>query len=119
MIGEGRGEHRLTRDFYTAFVVAFSEALSLQRPAVMGCSIGGRVALTLAIEHVDRFHALIGLRASAHVAPHDAAEWLHHPDVHGPDVHGGEARALNFYKVNGDLRQRIAAIDTKLCSLFR
>ena len=36
-VGFEREEYRLTRDFYTAFVMAFADALSLQRPVVMGC----------------------------------------------------------------------------------
>ena len=33
----------------------------------------------------------------------------------GPGVFKGD---LHFYKVDGDLRERIASIDTKLCPLF-
>ncbi|MBL0898318.1 MAG: alpha/beta hydrolase [Reyranella sp.] len=145
--GFEREEYRLTRDFYTSFVLAVAEALSLDRPVVMGCSIGGRVVLNLAAMHAERFRALIGLQASAHVAPYYDTEWLHHADVHGgevcagivsglvgpdaPDVHRWETLwhymqggpgvfkgDLHFYKVEGDLRSRIAAIDTKKCPLF-
>ena len=145
--GFQREEYRLTRDFYTAFVVAFVEALALPRPVVMGCSIGGRVVLNLAATHADRFRALIGLQASAHVAPYYDTDWLHHADVHGGEVCAGivsglvgpEAPSahrwetlwhymqggpgvfkgdLHFYKVDGDLRDRIAAIDTRRCPLY-
>ncbi len=113
----------------------------------MGCSIGGRVVLNLAATHADRFRALIGLQASAHVAPYYDTEWLHHADVHGGEVCAGIVSGLvgpdapiahrwetlwhymqggpgvfkgdlHFYKVDGDLRQRIASIDTKRCPLF-
>ena len=145
--GFEREEYRLTRDFYTGFVLAFADAMSLRRPVVMGCSIGGRVVLNLAATHADRFRALIGLQASAHVAPYYDTDWLHHADVHGGEVCAGivsglvgpDAPAdhrwetlwhymqggpgvfkgdLHFYKVDGDLRQRIAAIDAVRCPLF-
>src|SRR5256885_11138099 len=39
-------------------------SLGLERPVVMGCSIGGRVVLHLALRHPDAFRALIGLERS-------------------------------------------------------
>ena len=48
---------------------AFCKALKLDRPVVMGCSIGGRIVLNLAIEHAAEFRALIGLEAADFQAP--------------------------------------------------
>ncbi len=129
-----------------AFVVAFADALSAAAPRGDGaCSIGGRVVLNLAATHADRFRALIGLQASAHVAPYYGAGWLHHADVHGGEVCAASYPArrprragrpplgnplalragpwrlqgdLHFYKVDGDLRRRIASIDASRCPLF-
>ena len=62
-------EYRLTTDGYVELVVTVARALELDRPVVMGCSIGGRVVLELAKRHPDavpRRHraAVLGLRAA-------------------------------------------------------
>ena len=56
---------------------------------VIGCSIGGRAVLHLALEHATRFRALIGLESGAHADPYYDLDWLHRPDVHGGEVCGG------------------------------
>jgi pimeloyl-ACP methyl ester carboxylesterase len=110
----------------------------------MGCSIGGRIVLHLALEHPDRFGAVIGLQAGAHVDPYYDLQWLHRPDVHGGEVCAGVVSGLvgpaasdadrwetlwhymqsgpgafkgdlYFYKIDGDIRDRIAGIDTSRC----
>jgi len=43
------------------FVVAIADALSLDRPVFMGCSVGGQLALDLAAFHSERFRAFISL----------------------------------------------------------
>src|SRR6202035_2689107 len=140
-------EYRLTTARYTETVRAFCKALSLDRPVVMGCSIGGRIVLNLAIDHAVEFQALIGLGAADYQAPWYDTAWLNRPDVHGgevcaalvsgliapqgPDVgrretlwgykQGGPGvfqGDLYFYRVDGDLRGRVAAIDTGRCPLF-
>src|SRR5258707_11161875 len=45
--GWERGEYRLTTQSYTAAIRAFCWAMELDRPVVMGCSIGGRHRLHL------------------------------------------------------------------------
>ena len=84
--GWQREEYRLTTAAYTEMVVAFCEALELERPVVMGCSIGGRIVLNLAIEHAARFRALIGLEAADFQQPWYDTAWLNRPDVHGGEV---------------------------------
>ncbi|MBD3646755.1 MAG: alpha/beta hydrolase, partial [Pseudomonadales bacterium] len=41
--GWQKQEYRLTTDDYLQFILAFMDALAIDRPVVMGCSIGGRV----------------------------------------------------------------------------
>jgi len=43
-----------------AVPVAMAQALELERPVYMGCSIGGLLALDLARYHPDDFRAVIG-----------------------------------------------------------
>src|SRR5258708_14400917 len=70
-------------------ILEIADALELDKPVVMGCSIGGRIALYLAHQHAKRFRAIIGLESAAHVAPYYDVEWLHRPDVHGGEVSAG------------------------------
>src|SRR5580704_12788489 len=141
------GEYRLTTASYTAAIRAFCRALELDRPVVMGCSIGGRIVLNLAIDHAAEFRALIGLEAADFQAPWYDTSWLHRPDVHGGEVcaalvsgliapqspegprnetlwaymQGGPGvfkGDLYFYRVDGDLRGRVEGIDTGACPLY-
>jgi len=51
----------LTSDWITRFVVALADALALDRPIFIGCSIGGVIALHLAERYPERFRGLISL----------------------------------------------------------
>jgi pimeloyl-ACP methyl ester carboxylesterase len=139
--------YRLTTDSYTTMIMAIARALELARPVVMGCSIGGRIVLNLALKHAAELRALIGLQSAAYVERYYDAGWMNHPEVHGgraagglayglmsplsPDEHKWEtvwhymqggpgvfSGDLHFYQVEGDVRERIAAIDTARCPLY-
>ena len=62
-------EYALSTELYIKTILAFVDALDLERPVCMGCSIGGRIMLQLAARHPDRFRALIGLQAAAFQDP--------------------------------------------------
>jgi pimeloyl-ACP methyl ester carboxylesterase len=141
-------EYRLTTDAYIETILAFCDALVLERPVVMGCSIGGKIVLHLALRHPERFRALIGVEAADYQAPwYDDTSWLHRPDVHGGELASammsgliapqspGETRwetlwgsaqggpgvfrgDLYFYRAEGDLRGKVDAIDTRRCPLY-
>lgn len=146
-VGWHNEEYQLTSAQYTTLILEVMTALELDRPIVMGCSIGGRIALHLALEHPERFRAIIGLQAGAHVDPYYDLNFLHRPDVHGgevcaaivsglvgPDAPDGDRWEtlwhymqggpgvfkgdLYFYKLDGDIRARVAQIDTSRCPLF-
>lgn len=139
-------EYRLSSADYTATILAVADALKLDRPVALGCSIGGRIVLHLALDHADRFAAVIGLQSGGHVAPYYDTGWLHRPDVHGevaaavvsgligPSatdenrwetlwhyMQGGPGvfkGDLYFYKVDGDIRGRLHEIDTTRCPVY-
>lgn len=141
-------EYRLTTEAYVDLILTFCAALGLERPVVLGCSIGGKIVLELARAHPERFRALIGLEAAAYQPPwYDDTGWLHRPDVHGGEVAGAlmsgliapqspdETRwetlwgymqggpgvfkgDLHFYRVDGDFRDRVGQIDTTRCPLY-
>lgn len=75
-------EYKLTKDFFEAFLLELCHALELDRPVFMGCSMGGHLAIDLAIDHPDAFRAVIGLEAGLETeatAPPELLEWLYHP----------------------------------------
>ena len=141
-------EYRLTTQGYIDLILAFIRALGLERPVVLGCSIGGKIVLELARLHAATFRALIGLESADYQAPwYDDTGWLHRPDVHGGEVAGAmmsgliapqspsETRwdtlwmymmggpgvfkgDLFFYRADGDLRDRVSQIDTSKCPLY-
>jgi pimeloyl-ACP methyl ester carboxylesterase len=73
-------DYRLTKEFLMRVPVALSQALELERPAYMGSSIGGHLALDLALHHPDEFRAVIGLEAAA-ATPGGYLEIWNHPRV--------------------------------------
>ncbi|WP_274424949.1 alpha/beta fold hydrolase [Chelativorans sp. YIM 93263] len=140
-------EYRLTTAAYVSTILAVCEALGLDRPVVLGCSIGGRIVLQLAADHAGCFRGLIGAQGAAWQEPWYDTDWLHRPDVHGGEVcaalisgliapGGPEADRhetlwhymqggpgifkgdLWFYRVDGDLRETIRRIDTQRCPLW-
>ena len=140
-------DYQLTSAQYTEMILTVMSALGLERPILIGCSIGGRIALHLALEHPDAFRAIIGLQAGAHVDPYYDLNFLHRADVHGGEVcaaivsglvgpdapeaerwetlwhymQGGPGvfkGDLYFYKIDGDIRSRVAQIDTSRCPLY-
>lgn len=145
--GWQNGDYLLTSRAYVDIIMAVVDALELERPVAMGCSIGGRIALHLALDYPERFGAIIGLEAGAHVDPYYDITWLHRPDVHGGEIAAGivsgligplspEAERwetiwhymqggpgvfkgdLYFYMVDGDIRDRVAEVDTSRCPLY-
>lgn len=135
-------EYRLTREYYTAFIVAFCDALELEQPIFMGSSFGGNVALQLARHHPDRFRGVIPVEG-ADYSPGFYLDWWHHPHANAAQVcatgcwdlmapqspdadrwatwfyytQGSEAFQgdLYFYSIDHDLRGELDRIDTARC----
>lgn len=145
--GWEKEDYRLTTGRYTGMIMSVARALGLERPVVMGCSIGGRIVLDLALKHARELRALIGLQSGAFVERYYDPAWLDHPEVHGGRACGAVAYGLmsplspgaevwetawhymqggpgvftgdlHFYQVEGDVRARIGEIDTSVCPLY-
>ncbi len=142
-----RETYRLTSATYCELILSFMAALELERPVVMGCSIGGRVCLNLALDHAVKFRAIVGLQAAASTPRYYDPSWLSHPEVNGPVagaatvmglmcpespeperwetlwhyMQGGPgifAGDLFFYQIEGDFRERVKNIDTSVTPLY-
>ncbi|MEC7290682.1 MAG: alpha/beta hydrolase [Pseudomonadota bacterium] len=93
--------YMLTTDRYMHYVMSFVDALKLDRPVVMGCSIGGRAVLHLSLRHGHQFRAAIGLQSATHAESH-TQELLGLQESHilyRPDVHGGEISAASVMQL--------------------
>lgn len=140
-------DYELTTERYVATIRAFIAALELDRPVVMGCSIGGRIVLQLAHAHGEEFRALISLEGADHQQPWYDTSWLNRPDVHGGEVCAALVSGLvapqspvqyrnetlwqyrqsgpgvfrgdlYFYRVDSDLRGKLGGIDTRRTPLY-
>jgi len=121
--------------------VALTQALGLERPVFMGCSVGGLLALDLARRHPDLFSAVIALEGALKIGGDIAGLWaLWHPQVSNDykarlmdslmsptspaafrkETSFGYASGwppafrgdLHYYLVDYDLREEAAKIDT-------
>jgi pimeloyl-ACP methyl ester carboxylesterase len=141
--GFPEGEWRLSTDLYVECVMAAADALGLERPVVLGCSMGGQICLELALRHPDRFAAVIACQAADRVQGRQTIyskharvneklfvpEWTdglmspHTPPARRAEVrwtysqgaHGVYAGDIDFYAREWDARDRVGRIDTARC----
>ena len=140
-------EYKLTTDLYKETVMSFCQAYELSDPVVMGCSMGGRVVLDLALECANYFRCVIALEGSDKLDAYYDLDWLHRPDVHGGEISSAFVSAqvapqspdeyrwetlwhylqggpgifkgdLYFYWHDGDFDARSSLIDTKKCPVY-
>ena len=146
-IGWREIEYKLTTGLYKETVVAFCQAMELNQPAIMGCAMGGRIVLHLALEYPDDYRAVIALEGADRLEPYYDTEWLHRPDVNGGEVAAGFVSGqiapqspseyrwetlwaymqggpgvfkgdLYFYWVDGHFDDRSVQIDTTRCPVY-
>ncbi|HEX2172550.1 MAG TPA: alpha/beta fold hydrolase, partial [Dehalococcoidia bacterium] len=139
-------QYDLTSDFFTQFIVKFSEALDLEQPVFMGSSMGGVVCLYLARDYPEHFRALIALE-SAEYTPGFYVDWWAHPEVEGRDLIASVVEGLiapqtpevdrrltmwyysqaapwvlkgdlYFYSVEHDMRETVSKLDTQRVPLY-
>lgn len=144
--GWWKSKYRLSSRQYVGVIRAVWQALELERPVVMGCSMGGAVVLRLAADFYPELRGIIGLESAAY-APGRSNEFLHHPAVHGGEFAAAYSYGLcapqspeprrreswwyysqsgpgiyqgdiHFYSFDHDVREAIKGIDTKQCAVF-
>ena len=140
-------EYELTTDLYRETVTTFCREMALERPVVMGCSMGGRLCLHLALDRPDDYRAVIALEGADRLEPYYDTDWLDRPDVHGgricaayvsgqiapqsPDQYRWETLwaymqsgpgifkgDLYFYWIDGHFDDRSSQIDTGRCPVY-
>ncbi|MYE99012.1 MAG: alpha/beta hydrolase [Gammaproteobacteria bacterium] len=74
-------DYRLDAEFLRAVPLALCDVLGLENPVFMGCSVGGLLALDLALHHPERFRAVISLEGALKVPPTGEIPGLWHPAV--------------------------------------
>ena len=79
-------EYMLTTEAYIETILAVVDALSLDKPILAGCSMGGRIALQLAALHAERFSGFIAIEASDFQPAWYDIDWFHRPDAHGGEM---------------------------------
>ncbi len=84
--------YKLTRDWFIGFIRQFASTLELEKPVFMGCSMGGQVAIDLALEHADEFRAIIGLESALN-SHHNEITQFDHPRI------SNEAKAAMMYTI--------------------
>ena len=90
-------EYKLTTQSYTGLIVAFCNALELDKPVVMGSSMGGNVCLPLALDYSKNFRALIAMQG-AEYTPFSYTE-----NLWNPQINGGELCATSIYDLMSPL----------------
>lgn len=138
-------KYRLTTKTYLAVIRAVWEALALERPVLLGCSMGGAIVLKAAAEFQDELTGIVGLESSAY-APGRYNDFQHHPAIHGGELCASYTYGLNspkspepsrrenwwyysqsgpgvyqgdvfFYSNDWDGREDIRRIDTNRCKV--
>lgn len=134
-------QYKLTTGYFEDFILALADQLGLDRPAFIGCSMGGHLAGDLALDHPDRFRAVIGVEASMEShGPEEGLATHFHPQVSkeftaammyglcsptSPEAGKRETQwlyaqagpfvhrgDLNYYIVEHDLTETASSIDT-------
>ena len=140
-------DYKLTTNFYKQIIMSFCKQYELIEPVIMGCSMGGRVVLHLALEHSNYFKAVIALEGSDKLEPYYDLDWLYRPDIHGGLVQAAFVSSqiapqspnqfrhetlwhymqggpgvfkgdLYFYWHDGDFDDRSNLIDTTKCPVY-
>ena len=146
-VGYHLEEYILTTELYVDSIMSVCRALELEHPVVMGCSMGGRIVLELALSQGQKLRAVIALEGADHQEPWYDTNWLYRPDNNGGEVSAGLVSGLvepqspdeyrwetlwgyrqsgpgvfkgdlHFYREDSDYRDRVADINTSDCPVY-
>lgn len=72
--------YELRTEWYAAVILAFCEALDLDAPVLMGCSMGGAIGLYLSSVHGSSFRGVCAVEGALEV-PGRRVRWTRHTEV--------------------------------------
>jgi pimeloyl-ACP methyl ester carboxylesterase len=139
-------QYFLTTDLYVETIMKFIDAVGIENPIVIGCSMGGSITLELAYRHPERFKAMVALESAAKTKGR-FNDYLFHPAINGGEICASNVYGLMapqspeelrrqawwiysqgspgvyygdiyFYSVDWDATDRVKEIDTSLCPLY-
>ena len=82
--------YELTTENYVAIIMTVIQALKINYPVIMGCSIGGRAVLHLALRYGESIRAAIGLQSALYATDRSLGDSSPDMVLHRPDIHGGK-----------------------------
>jgi pimeloyl-ACP methyl ester carboxylesterase len=91
----------------TSFLWAFCDAVGAQRPIIMGCSLGGNLALAMAQERPDDVAGVIALEGADTGSPQVDFSLLDHPAVNVIDWFSERQDALFGERSSPEARDRL------------
>ena len=140
------GEWRLDTDRYVACIVAVMRALRLERPVLLGSSMGGQICLEMALRHGDALGGVIACEAcdritgravpfARHALYNQALavpEWIYGlmspttPRARAHEIWWAYSQGgygvfygdIAFYAHDWDARERVQHIDTRRCPVI-
>lgn len=80
--GWWRKNYALSTRLYVGVIRAIWAAFGMERPVVMGCSVGGYIVVQLAHDFNDEIRGVIGIQSIARSSGR-YNEFLHHSHIHG------------------------------------
>lgn len=136
--------YALSTRLYIGMIRAVWAAFEMERPVVMGCSVGGYIVLQLAHDFNNELRGVVGLQSIAK-SPGRYNEFLHHPQINGGEFVASWTYGLNspyspeesrrenwwYYAQGGpgvyagdtafgrefDMRDKLKNIDTSKCKV--
>jgi pimeloyl-ACP methyl ester carboxylesterase len=135
----------LTREFLMQVPLALSEALDLDRPAFIGSSVGGMLALDLARYHPESFRSVVSCEGALYLGPGEGEEGYdlgEDPALHAasmmswmsataPEAYRQETRLhyaqgapgvfpgdIHYFAMDHDLRGEAHLLNTPQCPVY-
>ena len=110
-------EYKLTAKFYSGIVMAFCKELGLEKPVIMGSSMGGNICLHIAENYSDQVSSLIAIEACEY-SPGWHIDYLRHSHIHGGETAATSVFGLMALKAQINTDGKLGGITRKAALEF-